>query len=68
MAHKSERAELEMKILRYRQLQRQIATDPETQHRASWRFDHIRDQPGSRQAGLFRLARSRSTSAGVSKK
>jgi hypothetical protein len=30
MAHKSERVELEMKILRYRQLQRQIATDPGT--------------------------------------
>jgi hypothetical protein len=30
MAHKSERVELEMKILRYRQLQRQIAIDPET--------------------------------------
>ena len=30
MAHKSDRVELEMKILRYRQLQRQIATYPET--------------------------------------
>jgi hypothetical protein len=30
MAHKSERVELEMKISRYRQLQRQIATDPGT--------------------------------------
>lgn len=30
MVHNNERVELEMKILRYRQLQRQIATDPET--------------------------------------
>ena len=30
---KNERIELEMKILRYRSLARQIATDPETQQR-----------------------------------
>ena len=30
---KNERVELEMKILRYRSLARQIATDPETQQR-----------------------------------
>jgi hypothetical protein len=33
MRSKSERVELEMKILRYRKLARQIATDPETQQR-----------------------------------
>jgi hypothetical protein len=31
--NKNERVELEMKILRYRQLSRQIAADPETQAR-----------------------------------
>ena len=30
---KNERVELEMKILRYRKLARQIATDPDTQRR-----------------------------------
>lgn len=30
MSSNDERVELEMKILRYRQLERQIATDPET--------------------------------------
>jgi hypothetical protein len=33
MRSKNERVELEMKILRYRKLARQIATDPRTQQR-----------------------------------
>jgi hypothetical protein len=33
MRSKNERVELEMKILHYRKLARQIATDPETQRR-----------------------------------
>jgi hypothetical protein len=33
VASKNERVELTMKIMRYRKLARQIATDPETQRR-----------------------------------
>lgn len=33
MPHKNERVELEMKIMKYRTLARQIATDPDTQRR-----------------------------------
>jgi hypothetical protein len=49
MRSKNERVELEMKILRYRALARQIATDPETQRRIRELIsDRVRPpQPGT---------------------